>query len=254
VAWSQVYLDNPAVERNEAYILPYAIPSQSIRRIESTPHIQVGTWRSVAHTQHGFYTESFIDELAHAAGRDPFEYRRDLLPAGSRARHVLEAAAARSGWGGQLPAGVGRGIALVASFGSVVAHVIEASLGPRGIPRVHRVTAAVDCGDVCHPDTATAQVEGAIVMGLGAAIAEEIAIDRGAVTQKSFPDYPILTLAETPPRIEVHFVRGGGAWGGLGEPGLPPVAPALANAIFAATGHRLRTLPLATAARRLAAE
>jgi isoquinoline 1-oxidoreductase beta subunit len=141
----------------------------------------------------------------------------------------------------------------VESFGTVVAHVVVASLGPRGAPRVHRVTAAVDCGTVCHPDTAAAQVEGAIVMGLSAAIGEEITIDAGAVVQQSFPDYPLLTLAQTPPRIDVHFVTSDGPWGGLGEPGLPPVAPALANAIFAATGRRLRTLPLATAARRLAA-
>ena len=251
-AWSQLYIDNPAVDRNEAYRIPYAIPNQSIRSVAGRPHVRVGTWRSVAHSQHGFYTESFIDELARAAGRDPFQYRRDLLPAGSRHRRVLETAAEKAGWGEALPAGVGRGIALVESFGTVVAHVIETSLGRRGVPRVHRVTAAVDCGEVCHPDTATAQVEGAIVMGLSAAIAEEIAIDAGAVVQRNFPDYPILTLAETPPRIDVHFVTGGGPLGGLGEPGLPPVAPALANAIFAASGLRLRTLPLAAAARKLA--
>jgi isoquinoline 1-oxidoreductase beta subunit len=250
--WSQVYIDNPAVDRNEAYRIPYAIPNQSIRSVAGRLHVRVGTWRSVAHSQHGFYTESFIDELARAAGRDPFQYRRELLPVGSRHRRVLETAAEKAGWGEALPAGVGRGIALVESFGTVVAHVIEASLGRRGVPHVHRVTAAVDCGEVCHPDTATAQVEGAIVMGLSAAIAEEITIDAGAVVQRNFPDYPILTLAETPPRIDVHFVASGGPLGGLGEPGLPPVAPALANAIFAASGLRLRTLPLAAAARKLA--
>ncbi|HEY7551561.1 MAG TPA: molybdopterin cofactor-binding domain-containing protein [Hyphomicrobiaceae bacterium] len=253
VAWSQLYVENPAVGGNGAFIIPYLIPNQSIRSVASPSHVRVGTWRSVAHSQHGFYTESFIDELAHAAGRDPFAYRRDLLPAGSRRRRVLETAAAKAGWGAALPPGAGRGIALVESFGTVVAHVIEASLGAGGLPRVHRVTAAVDCGDVCHPDTAAAQIEGAIVMGLSAAIAEEIVIEAGAVVQKSFPDYPLLTLAQTPPRIDVHFVTSDGPWGGLGEPGLPPVAPALANAIFAATGRRLRTLPLAAAARRLAA-
>jgi isoquinoline 1-oxidoreductase beta subunit len=253
-AWWQLYVDNPAVEgRNPAHAIPYLIPNQSMRSVAGPSHIRVGTWRSVAHSQHGFYTESFIDELAHAAGRDPFAYRRDLLSAGSRHRRVLETAAEKAGWGGALPPGIGRGIALVESFGTVVAHVVEASLGPGDAPRVHRVTAAVDCGEVCHPDTAAAQVEGAIVMGLSAAIAEEITIDAGAVVQQSFPDYPLLTLAQTPPRIDVHFVTSDGPWGGLGEPGLPPVAPALANAIFAATGRRLRTLPLATAARRLAA-
>ena len=254
LAWSQVYIDNPAVEdRGAAYAIPYLIPSQSIRSVSLRSHVPVGTWRSVAHSQHGFYAESFIDELAHAAGQDPFAYRRELLPLGSRHRRVLETAAEKAGWGETLAVGVGRGIALIESFGTVVAHVVEASLGADGIPRVHRVTAAVDCGGVCHPDTAAAQVEGAIVMGLSAAIAEEITIDAGAVAQRSFPDYPILTLAQTPPRIDVHFLTSDGPWGGLGEPGLPPVAPALANALFAATGRRLRTLPLAAAARRLAA-
>jgi isoquinoline 1-oxidoreductase beta subunit len=253
VAWWQLYVENPAVGGNAAFTVPYLIPNQSIRSVAGPSHVCVGTWRSVAHSQHGFYTESFIDELAHAAGKDPFTYRRDLLPAGSRHRRVLETVAAGAGWGEPLPTGLGRGIALVESFGTVVAQVIEASLGPGGVPRVHRVTAAVDCGEVCHPDTAAAQIEGAIVMGLSAAIAEEITIDAGAVAQRSFPDYPLLTLARTPRRIDVHFLTSDAAWGGLGEPGLPPVAPALANAIFAATGRRLRTLPLAAAARRLAA-
>jgi isoquinoline 1-oxidoreductase subunit beta len=253
-AWWQLYVDNPAVEgRNPAHAIPYLVPNQSIRSVAAPSHVRVGTWRSVAHSQHGFYTECFIDELAHAAGQDPFAYRRDLLLPGSRHRRVLETAAANAGWGEPLPPGVGRGIALVESFGTIVAHVIEASLGPRGAPRVQRVTAAVDCGVVCHPDTAAAQVEGAIVMGLSAAIAEEITVEAGAVVQRSFPDYPLLTLAQTPPRIDVHFLESGAPWGGLGEPGLPPVAPALANALFAATGRRLRTLPLAAAARRLAA-
>jgi len=251
-AWSQVYTDIPGPGRNDGFHIPYAIANQSIRSVASPSHVRTGVWRSVAHSQHGFYIESFIDELATAAGRDPFEYRRDLLPDGSRHRRVLEIAAEKAGWGTSLPSGVGRGIALVESFGTIVAHVVEASVGRRGVPTVHRVTAAVDCGDVCHPDTATAQVEGAIVMGLSAAIGEEITIERGAVVQKNFPDYPILSLAETPPRIEVHFVRSEGPWGGLGEPGLPPVAPALANAVFAATGRRMRVLPLVSAGRKSA--
>jgi isoquinoline 1-oxidoreductase subunit beta len=254
-AWWQAYTDDPGVShRGAAYAIPYAVADQSIRSVPVSAHVRVGSWRGVAHSQHGFYTECFIDELAHAAGQDPFRYRRDLLPAASRHRRVLETAAERAGWGAPLATGVGRGIALVESFGTVVAHVIEASLGPGGTLRVHRVTAAVDCGPVCHPDTAAAQVEGAIVMGLSAAIAEEITIDGGAVVQRNFPDYPLLTLAQTPPRIDVHFLESDAPWGGLGEPGLPPVAPALANALFAATGRRLRTLPLAAAARRMAAQ
>jgi isoquinoline 1-oxidoreductase beta subunit len=253
-AWWQAYTDDAGVShRGAAYAIPYVIANQAIRSVLVSAPLRVGSWRSVAHSQHGFYTECFIDELAHAAGQDPFRYRRDLLPAASRHRRVLETVAEKAGWGEPLRGGVGRGIALVESFGTVVAEVIEASLGPRGTPHVHRVTAAVDCGTVCHPDTAAAQVEGAVVMGLSAAIAEEITVERGAVVQRNLPDYPLLTLAQTPPRIDVHFLESDAPWGGLGEPGLPPVAPALANALFAATGRRLRTLPLAAAARRMAA-
>ena len=244
-AWSQVYVNLTGPGRREGYHLPYDIPAQAISAIETSTHLRTGTWRSVAHSQHAFYTECFIDELAHAAGRDPFEYRRDLLPPGSRPRKVLELVAEKSDWGKPLEAGVARGIALVESFGSIVAHVVEASKRADGTPRVHRVTAAVDCGDVCHPDNATAQVEGAIIMGLSAALAEQITIAHGAVVQKNFPDYPLLSFADAPPRIDVHFLRSDGPWGGLGEPGLPPVAPALANALFAATGERRRMLPLA---------
>jgi isoquinoline 1-oxidoreductase beta subunit len=243
-AWSQIYVDGVR-SRVESFHIPYAIPNVSIRSVASSSHLRVGAWRSVNHSQHAFWTESFIDELAHAASRDPFVYRRELLPPGSRERRVLEAVAEQAGWGSALPAGIGRGIAVAESYGSVVAEVIEASLGPTGAPRVHRVVAAVDCGDVCHPDTATQQVEGAILMGLSAAIGEQITLERGAVVQTNFPDYPMLTLAQTPPRIDVHFIRNSGPWGGLGEPGLPPAAPALANALFAATGTRFRTLPLA---------
>ena len=243
-AWSQIYVDG-VVSRVESFHIPYLIPNVSIRSVASSSHVHIGYWRSVNHSQHAFWTESFIDEFAHAAGRDPFEYRRNLLPPGSRERTVLETVAEHAGWGSPLQAGVGRGIAIAESHGSVVAEVIEASLGADGAPRVHRVVAAVDCGDVCHPDTATQQVEGAILMGLSAAMGERITIERGAIVQTNFPDYPILTLAQTPLRVDVHFVRTSGPWGGLGEPGLPPAAPALGNALFAATGTRFRTLPLA---------
>lgn len=245
-AWSQVYIEG-ARSRVEAFAIPYAIANQSIRSVTSPVHVRQGSWRSVNSSQHGFWAETFIDELAQAAGRDSFQYRRELLAPTSRERRVLEAAAERAAWGSPLPPGVGRGIAMVPSFGSVVAHVVEASLDVGGTPKVHRVVAAVDCGDVCHPDTAAQQVEGAIVMGLSAAIAEQITIERGAVVQTNFREYPIMPLAQTPPRIEVYFVRSDGPWGGLGEPGLPPVAPALVNAIFAATGRRIRSLPVLTA-------
>jgi isoquinoline 1-oxidoreductase beta subunit len=197
----------------------------------------------VGHTQHAFYTECFIDELARAAGRDPFEYRRDLLAAGSRHRRVLEAAAQRAEWGTPLPAGHARGIAVVESFGSVVAEVIEASFDKNGAPRVHRVVAVVDCGTVVHRDTATQQVEGGIVMGLSAALGEAITIDKGAVAQRSLHEYRLIKLAEVP-RIDVHFLEDDSIpWGGIGEVGVPPATPALVNAL-AAAGKRVRRLPV----------
>ncbi|MCR4265041.1 molybdopterin cofactor-binding domain-containing protein [Nitratireductor sp. ZSWI3] len=240
-AWMQRYLNGPT--RNEAFHIPYSIPSQEIASIDFATHVQTGTWRSVAHTQHAFWTESFIDELAHASGRDPLDYRRMLLPEGSRARRVLEIAAERAGWGEALPPGSGRGIALAESYGTWVAEVVEVSLGEDSMPRIHRVVAAVDCGGLVHPDTALQQVEGGIIMGLSAALREKITLEDGAVAQTNFPDYPVLRLPETP-KIEVHFLESDGPWGGLGEPGVPPAAPALANALFAATGRRIRRLPI----------
>jgi isoquinoline 1-oxidoreductase subunit beta len=241
IAWSQRFLAGPT--RNEAYALPYRIANQSLRTIDFSTHIHTGTWRAVAHTQHAYWTECFIDELAKAAGRDPFEYRRDLLPDGSRERNVLETAADRAGWHDPLPEGHGRGIALHESYGTWVAEVVEASLDNRGRPKVHRVVAAVDCGGMVHPDTALQQVEGGIIMGLSAALSEEITLADGAVVQSNFHDYEILRLADAP-RIEVHFIESGAPRGGLGEPALPPAAPALANAVFAITGRPIRALPL----------
>lgn len=244
-AWVQSYIDTGG--RNEAYLLPYAIPNQSIRAVPGAYHIRRGAWRSVAHTQHGFYTESFVDELAHAAGRDPYLYRRDLLPPGSRHRRVLEAAAQQAGWGKPLAAGHARGIAIVASFGSIVAEVVEVSLDADRKPRIHRVTAAVDCGGLVHPDTARQQVEGSIVMGLSAALAEQITIRDGAVVQRNFHDYPLLRMHQVP-EIDIHFLTSDAPLGGLGEPAVPPVAPALTNALFALTGKRIRALPVARTA------
>jgi isoquinoline 1-oxidoreductase beta subunit len=245
IAWSQDYLYSGG--RNEAYTLPYRIPNQAIRSIDFATHVTTGSWRSVAHTQHGFWTESFIDELAHAAGCDPFEYRAALLEDGSRAKTVLRTAAKKADWGEPLPSGRGRGIALVESFGTIVAHVIEVTIGENSLPKVDRVVTAVDCGTIIHPDTARQQVEGAILMGLGATLFEEITIEHGAVAQTNFPDYRIMTMADVP-AIDIHFLSSGGQWGGLGEPGVPPAAPALCNAVFAASGRRVRSLPIARGA------
>jgi isoquinoline 1-oxidoreductase beta subunit len=223
--------------------LPYAIANQAIARSDVKTHVRLGAWRSVDHTQHGFFTESFIDELAHAARKDPFEYRRELLSDKPRHKAALELAAEKAGWGGALPAGRARGIALVESFGSIVCEVAEVEARTDGTFKVHRVVAAVDCGDVVNPDSGAAQIEGGIVFGLSAALYGAITIDQGAVVQGNFGDHPMARMSDTP-LIEVHFIASHAKRGGLGEPGVPPIAPAITNAIFAATGKRLRTLPI----------
>jgi isoquinoline 1-oxidoreductase beta subunit len=223
--------------------LPYAIPNQAIARSDVKTHVRLGAWRSVDHTQHGFFTESFIDELAHAAGKDPFEYRRALLNSKPRHKAALELAAEKAGWGTPLPTGRARGIALVESFGSIVCEVAEVEALANSKFRVHRVVAAVDCGDVVNPDSGAAQIEGGIMFGLSAALYGEITIDKGAVVQTNFGDHPIARMSDAP-QTEVYFIASHAQRGGLGEPGVPPIAPAIANAIFAATGKRLRTLPL----------
>lgn len=226
----------------------YDLPAVARRHFKQVSNQTVGAWRSVNATQHGFYVESFLDELAHAAGVDPVEFRRRHLAAGSRHRAVLDEVAKRAGWGTPLAAGTGRGVAMVESFNTIAAHVIEATLKEDGTPKVLKVTAVVDCGTVVNPRNAEAQVMGGIVMGLSAAIGEAITLDKGAVQQSNFSDYPVLKLADAP-AITVHFLESGHEMGGLGEPGLPPAAPALANALFAATGKRVRQLPILTQAK-----
>jgi isoquinoline 1-oxidoreductase beta subunit len=236
-AWVSKFNINDA-----AALLPYAIEHQDIRAVEAPTHVRIGAWRSVAHTQHGFFTESFVDELAHAAGKDPLDYRRGLLANAPRHLAALEKAAVMADWGTAPAAGRGRGIALVESFGSIVAEVAEVEIVD-GRVKVHRVCAAVDCGDVVNPDTALAQIEGGIIFGLSAALFNEITISGGRVAQSNFHDVPMPKLADAP-SISVEFIRSGAPLGGLGEPGVPPIAPAIANAVFAATGKRVRTLPL----------
>ena len=223
--------------------LPYRIPNV---RVEATAHgraVPIGFWRSVGHSHNGFVVESFIDELAVAAGADPFVFRRELLDAGSRHRRVLELAASKAGWGEPLPAGRARGIAQHESFGSCVAEIAEVSVSDSKQVRVHRVVCAVDCGPVVNPDIAAAQMESSIVFGLTAALKSEITLERGRVKQSNFHDFPLLRLAEMP-EVEVHFAPSDGPIGGLGEIGTPPIAAAVANALHAATGQRLRSLPL----------
>ncbi len=223
---------------------PYAVGKFELEHHEYISNQVDAYWRSVNSTQMGFYNETMIDALAHEAGADPLAFRLAHLADKPRYRAVLEAVAKRSGWGTPLPVGRGRGIAVVESFGTIVAEVIEASLNADGTPKVHKAWAAVDCGTVVNPLNAEAQVQGGIIMGLSAAIGEAITLDKGAVVESSFPDYPVLKLAEAPSVIDVHFVESAAVMGGLGEPGLPPAAPALANALFAVAGKRIRTLPI----------
>ncbi len=204
--------------------------------------LPLGWWRSVYASQNAFAEECFVDEVAEAAGKDPLAFRLALLPAASRLRGALELAAAKAGWGTALPAGRARGLACHSSFGSHVAEVAEVSV-EKGQVRVHRVVAAVDCGVALNPDSAEHQIEGAIVYGLSAALRGEITVSKGAVVQGNFDDYEPLRMSEMP-AVEVHVVPSREAPGGLGEPGLPPIAPAVANALFALTGKRVRRLPI----------
>jgi isoquinoline 1-oxidoreductase beta subunit len=223
---------------------PYDIANLHIEYSRQEPGgIQVWFWRSVGHSQNSFFMESFIDELAHEAGKDPFEFRRSLLGKQPRYKGALELAAEKADWGKPLPAGVHRGIAVVQSFGSFCAEVAEVSVDADGTPKVHRVVAAVDCGMTVNPDIVKRQVESAIAYGLTAALYGKISFKDGQVEQSNFHDYRMVRMKQMP-AVEVHIVPSKEAPGGMGEPGTPPIAPALANAIFAATGKRIRKLPI----------
>jgi isoquinoline 1-oxidoreductase beta subunit len=224
---------------------PYAVPNLEVSCARADVGIPVGFWRSVGNTHTGFVCESFIDELAHLAGKDPLDFRRALLKGAPRHLAAVELAAERAGWGTPLPAGRARGIAVHFSFGSYVAEVAEVSLDADGTPRVHSVVCVVDCGMVVNPDTVVAQMESGIVYGLSAALSGEINILKGRVTQTNFSDYPVLRMDRSP-AIEVHIVPSREAPGGVGEPSTPPIAPAVTNALFALTGQRIRKLPIRT--------
>ncbi|HJW81558.1 MAG TPA: molybdopterin cofactor-binding domain-containing protein [Acidiferrobacterales bacterium] len=224
--------------------IPYAIDNVRVESVEEDPGVPVGPWRSVGASQNGFTVECFIDELAHAAGQDPLAYRLALLKQAPRHRAALELAAAKAGWSKKLPAGHGRGIAVYESFAGWVAHVVEVAVAvARGALRVQRVVSAVDCGTAVNPAGVRDQTESAITFALTAALKGEITIRDGRVVQGNFDDQPLLRIDELP-AIEVHRVPSREPPGGVGEPGVPPLAPALANAVFAATGQRLRGLPL----------
>ena len=239
IAWRHDFVDSA----EGVDLMPYAIENVLSRSVETSSPIPTGYWRSVDHTQQAFFIESFMDEIARAGGYDPVALRLGLLDDKPRHRRVLETAAREAGWGSALPAGWGRGIALHLSFGTIVAEVAEVSVTEDGALRVERIVCAVDCGVVINPDTIEAQLESAIIFGLTAALYGEITIKKGRVQEGNFPDYEMVKLA-TAPKIEVHIIAGGEKPGGVGEPGTPPVAPAVANAIFDATGKRIRGLPI----------
>jgi isoquinoline 1-oxidoreductase beta subunit len=223
--------------------LVYAIPNFRLERVIEDPGIPIAPWRGVGPSQNGFIVESFVDELAHAAGMDPYAFRRDLAAGHPRLVAVLDTAATAARWGTPAPAGRHRGIALWQFGETSVAEVAEVSVNAQGSVRVHRVVCAIDCGVVVNPDTVAAQTQSNIVYGLTAALFGQIDIDRGRVVQSNFHDYRMLRLAEMP-EVEVHLVRSDAPPGGVGEAALPALAPAVCNAIFAATGKRIRRLPI----------
>ena len=231
----------------------YATPNVHLAYAMSNTHVPAGWWRSVYTSHCGFANECFFDEFAHAMGKDPYEFRRALLAgdrrvAGgreqfstARLRGVLELAASKAGWGTPLPKGHGRGIACYPAFGSYAAHVAEASVED-GAVRVHRIVCALDCGMVVNPDTIEAQLEGSVAYALSA-IKHDITIERGRVAQSNFHNYPMWRMNDMPV-VEAHLVKSTADPGGAGEPGIPSAAPAVVNAIFAATGKRIRKLPI----------
>ncbi|HEX8029572.1 MAG TPA: molybdopterin cofactor-binding domain-containing protein, partial [Vicinamibacterales bacterium] len=230
----------------ESTFMPYSIATKDADARDAKHPVRTGPWRSVLNSQHGFFKESFIDEMAHAAGKDPYRFRLELLNEQPRFKAALEKAATMAGWGTPLPAGEGRGIAIAESFGSIVAEVAHVEVSPEGTLRVKHIYVAVDCGDVVNTDTAEAQAQGGVIFGLSAALFGEITIAGGKVVQRNFRDHQMIKIADAPD-VSVEFIRSGPDLGGLGEPCVPPVGPAVANAIFAACGVRVRELPIKNA-------
>src|SRR6266702_175181 len=223
--------------------LPHAIPNVRIEYAQRNTHVPVGFWRTVGHSQNPFVRESFMDELAAAAGKDPYEYRRALLAKSPKDLGVLEATATAAGWSKPLPAGVFRGIAQTEAYGSYTSAVAELSVDKNGEVKIHRLVLGLDPGYVVNPDNVVAQMQGSSVFMLTAMFWGEITIKDGLVEQSNFHDYRMMRLREMP-NVEVVLAPSGGFWGGVGEPGQASIAPAVCNAIFAATGKRIRSLPL----------
>jgi len=246
-------VDSDAVEG--AKELQYSIPNVHVDYVRHEPPIPTAFWRGVGPTHNVFVVESFMDELANKAGKDPFEYRRALLDKSPRAKAVLELAASKAGWGTPLKpvegSRVGRGISLQLAFGSYMSLVSEIAVNKDGEVSLTRVICAVDCGQVINPDTVRAQLEGGVIFGASAALHGEITFEKGRVQQSNFHDYRVLRINETP-LIETYIVKSSESPGGLGEPGTSAIFAALANAVFAATGQRVRKLPITTEALKAA--
>jgi isoquinoline 1-oxidoreductase beta subunit len=235
-------IDGDAID--SAADIPYDIPDLRVEYVrDEPPAVPTGFWRGVGPNNNVFAIESFIDELAKKAGKDPVAFRRDMLGKSPRLKAALELAASKSGWGTALPPRTGRGVAVQTSFGSFIATVAEAEVDENGEVRVRRIVSAVDTGIVVNPDTVVAQLQGGLIFGLTAALYGEITIDKGRVQQSNFHDYRMLRIDQVP-AIEVHLIKSGEAPGGIGETGTTAAPPALGNAIFAATGIRLRRLPI----------
>jgi isoquinoline 1-oxidoreductase beta subunit len=224
--------------------IPYGFPQYRIEHLIQNTPVPVWFWRSVGASQNAFAVECFLDEIAHAGGKDPVELRRQLLKGHSDWLHVLDTVAQKADWGKAMPQGTAQGVAIAESYGSIVAEVAEVSVSKRGEVRVERVVCAVDCGHVVNPLTVAEQMESAVVYGLTATLYGQITIKNGRVVEGNFDDYQMLRL-DAMPEVETHLaLTGGTKWGGIGEPGVPPVAPAVCNAIFKITGKRVRSLPL----------
>jgi len=226
--------------------MPYAIPNVLVDYVRHEPPFQVGNWRGVGPTHNVVVVESFLDELAHAARKDPVAYRRALLGKSPRALAVLDLAAAKAGWGTPLPPRAGRGVSVQAAFGTFISQIAEVVVAADGTIKVTRVVCAVDCGRIVNPDTVRAQMEGGIVFALSALMWGKITFEHGRVVESNFHDYRVVRMDEAPP-IEVHLITSSEAPGGIGEPGTAALGPAVLNAIFAATGKRLRALPIEAA-------
>ena len=222
--------------------LPYSVPNQRIAHVATRSGVPVGYWRSVGHSHNAFFSEGFVDELAFEAKQDPIAFRLALLQDAPRHAAVLRLAAEKAGWGSTLPPGVARGVALHESFGSIVAEIVELAIDG-GRPKLRRVVCAADVGTVVNPTIVAQQMESAVIFGLSAALFGRIDIVDSVVQQTNFPNHPVVTMRETP-RIETWLVPSTRAPSGVGEPGTPPIAPAIANAMFVLTGKRIRTLPL----------